>query len=67
LQDGRSEFCPHLFEARGVVLLSGGFASPVALLAAELSLPTVLCSAARTLATADVSIDGTSGTIQVRR
>jgi phosphohistidine swiveling domain-containing protein len=67
LQDGRSEFCPHLFEARGVVLLSGGFASPVALLAAELSLPTVLCTAARALATADVSIDGTSGTIQVRR
>ena len=67
LQDGRSEFCPHLFEARGVVLLSGGLASPVALLAAELSLPTVLCTGARTLATADVSIDGTSGTIQVRR
>lgn len=67
LQDGRSEFCAHLFEARGVVLLSGGLASPVALLAAELSLPTVLCTGARTLATADVSIDGTSGMIQVRR
>jgi phosphohistidine swiveling domain-containing protein len=67
LQDGRSEFCAHVFDARGVVLLSGGLASPVALLAAELSVPTVLCTAARTLATADVSIDGTSGTIQVKR
>jgi phosphohistidine swiveling domain-containing protein len=67
LTDGRSEYCAHLFDARGVVLLSGGIASPVALLAAELSVPTILCTAARSLAMADVAIDGTSGMIQVRR
>jgi phosphoenolpyruvate-protein kinase (PTS system EI component) len=56
-----------VYEARGVVLLTGGLASPVAALAAELSIPTVLCPAARGLSTRDVRIDGTSGeVVQIR-
>jgi phosphohistidine swiveling domain-containing protein len=65
--DPRSELCSHVYEARGVVLLTGGLASPVAALAAELSIPTVLCPAARGLSTRDVRIDGTSGeVVQIR-
>jgi phosphohistidine swiveling domain-containing protein len=66
LADPRTEMCPQVYDARGIILLSGGLVSPVALLAAELGVPTVLCPAARGCATLDVVIDGTSGTITVK-
>ncbi|HVU04825.1 MAG TPA: PEP-utilizing enzyme [Polyangiaceae bacterium] len=65
--DPRSELCPHVFDAKGVVLLSGGLVSPVALLASELGIPTVLCPSARSLATQDLTIDGTTGSVVVHR
>jgi phosphohistidine swiveling domain-containing protein len=65
--DPRPDLCPQVFDASGVVLLSGGLVSPVALLAQELGVPAVLCPSARTLATVDLTIDGSTGTIQVHR
>jgi hypothetical protein len=66
ISDPGSAQCPDLYGARGVVLLSGGLASPVAELAAELKLPVVLCPGARALSTRDVAIDGTTGLVTVR-
>jgi phosphohistidine swiveling domain-containing protein len=67
VSDPRSDLCPHVFDARGVILLTGGLVSPVATLAAELGVPVVLCPAARSTATYDVTIDGTTGTVVVHR
>ncbi|HEX7669450.1 MAG TPA: PEP-utilizing enzyme, partial [Polyangiaceae bacterium] len=67
VSDPRSDLCPHVFDARGIVLLTGGFASPVAALAAELGVPVVLCPQARGVATHDVTIDGTTGVILVHQ
>jgi phosphohistidine swiveling domain-containing protein len=67
ITDPRSDLCPHVFDARGVILLTGGLASPVATLAAELGVPVVLCPQARSLATHDVTIDGATGVILVHQ
>ena len=56
-----------MYDARGIVLLSGGLVSTVVELAAELGVPTVLCPAARAFATEEVAIDGATGTVTVNR
>ncbi len=62
--DARAELCPHVYDAAGIVLLTGGLLSPVAALAGELGVPTVLAASARTLpAGRPATIDGTLGTI----
>jgi phosphohistidine swiveling domain-containing protein len=67
VNDGRTEMCPHVYDAKGIVLLSGGLVSPVARLAQELGVPVVHCPAARAFATRDIMIDGGVGTVVVRR
>jgi hypothetical protein len=64
--DPRAELCTEVYGAAGVVLLTGGLGSPVAELALELGIPTVLCPGARSLSTREVQIDGTQGTVMVR-
>ncbi len=67
LAEMRPELSAEVYDARGVVLLSGGLASSVVELAAELGVPAVLCPGARGFATEDVTIDGSTGTVQVHR
>lgn len=68
LPDGRADHCRYALAARGVVLLGGGVLSPVATLAAELGIPTILCAQARAQVLHSgrpISINGTSGVIEV--
>ena len=44
LPDGRADFAPFVFFANGIILQGGGILSPVAALAQELKVPTVLCT-----------------------
>ncbi|HEV8246472.1 MAG TPA: PEP-utilizing enzyme [Polyangiaceae bacterium] len=43
LADGRAEYAAHVLSASGLVLTGGGLTSPMAALARELAIPTLIC------------------------
>ncbi|MBK7583681.1 MAG: hypothetical protein IPI67_26240 [Myxococcales bacterium] len=70
LPDGRPEFAWHVLSASGVILTGGGALSPMAQLARELGIPSVI-TVQRLPVTSlplgqSVQLDGTQGSVEVR-